>query len=502
LTNYISYYDIDTGEFAEPVDLGMDIATLVDPHLMAFPFVDSSGYVHVLHEKGKTGTAWDSNSQHNTEIVHKKSTSPESIASFSTEGDITATGRSYPHIWQLTNGNFHCTWRAGSYDSIYTAYSNDDGATFRNMSDTLNTDTEVVRLDGLSSGYAYHTQLTGPKEHGINIIIQAYDYGASPPHSVDDFYFLHSDDGITWENVNSWKSSGSGEFSKNVVSSGYITSAELNSYCKIPAQTGDPTKWNPRCGAITKTGMPIVTYVLENFHPSTGDQRITNIYIAYWSGTSWTQKDITSEIWPEETPGRSYGSISKSHNIITYDNSTWDLIVSYIPDGLGLPTEDQNIMDSGEMIGEIEPTQKGVFTCQRYMIVENDYSAGIPWNSTTHTPGYVYMHLGVPRSDSQWAGTSYGDGSGTLNATNRVKPARLAAKVMRTFDSGTSWHKVADIRSDTMFGLTRAGTSNAHFLDDEKFFFFVGDHTSTDGTFPDATNVKMVYEDLKLKDIS
>jgi len=492
-TNYISYYDVDTGEFAAPVDLGVDIATLTDPHVMAFPFVDSSGYVHVLHEKGKTGTTWDANSQHNTEMVHKKANATESISSFTTIGDITSSGRSYPHIWELSNGNFHCTWRAGSYDSVYTAYSDDDGDTFKDMSGTANSDTEVLRLGDATDGYAYHMQLAGPKSQGINILVLDYDAGDS--HSIDNIYFLHSEDGITWENIQSWKSTGSDEFSKNVVSSGYITNSELDTNCKVPATSPDPSnkKWNFRAGVITKTGMPVVVYVYEDY---SGDNRIDNVYLAYWSGSSWTQKEITTDIWGHESLCRPEGSIAKVHAIVPYSDTCWDFVVSYIPDGLGLPLDDANVKDAGEMVGEMESTQTSVFTGCRYLVVDNDYSAGIPWNSTTHTAGYIYSHLG-----HSGTGSSYGDGNGTLNATNRVKPVRLATKVMRTFDSGTNWHEVASIRSDEPFGLSRAATHNAHFLDDEKLFVFIGDHTSSGQTFPDATNVKMIYEDLKVRDI-
>lgn len=476
--NYVSYYDIDTGEFAEPVAVGIGY-NLTDPHVMAFPMVTAGGYILLFHEKSKTGTLWDPNTQHNSEIVLKRSNNPEDISAFSTVGDITSTGRSYPHLWKLANGNIHCAWRAGSYDSVFTSYSTDDGATFKSMSGVSNQDTEVCRLDLAANGYAYHTQILGSASDGLNLVVQDYDYGASPAHSVDNLYFLHSDDGITWGNVNWMTSSGSGEFSKNIVTGGYITQTELDANCKIVATTGNPFKWNPRVGSITPNGIPVIQYVKEDF---VSDNRIDNAYISYWNGSSWTQVDITSDIWKHENLCRNEGSLGKGQSLIPYDDTTWDLIVCYCEDGTGTEIDDYHVKSSGKLLGRTEPTRNKVYHMTRYCIVETD-GTSIP-SSATNTPGYITNCT----SDI------------SLNASNRAKNVRLGLKVMRTTDAGVNWHEVKKISSEGIWGMGRAGTCVGNFMDTGKFFQFMGDMTSANKDYPDSTDLIMIYEDFYTRD--
>jgi hypothetical protein len=470
LTNYVSYYDLDSRDFAEPVDLGTDYATLVDVHLMAFPVVDSNGYIHIYHETGKTGIAWDSNSQHNTNIIHKVSDAPEDIETFSRVGAVTNADESYPKYWKLTNGNYYGIYRNNSQESVCIHYSDNEMSTWKNMAGTANQTTEVCRLTP-STAFAYSMHVPGKRSDGINIVVMDYDLGAG--HSIDNLYFLHSDDGITWENVNSWKNHGSGEFSKNIVSTGYITHAELDANFKIPATTAMPLKWNMRCGAISPNGMPIIQYVEDN----TTTNRIDNAYIAYWIAGSWTHVQIREHIWSGEILNRSEGSIGKGHVLIPYSDTNWDLIVAFVPDGRGLPINDDSCMNYGNMTGDIEPTQGDVFVAQRYMVVATNGIGGIP---AAYNVGDTFNCLD----------------NGALDANNVVKPIRMAFKVMRTSDAGVTWHQVREFRSNSPFGMTRSGSVEANFMDTGKLFFFMGDSVSSDRIYPDASDVFMVYDNL------
>lgn len=473
ITNYISYYDIDTGEFADPVDLGVEYADICDPHIQAFPIVSDDGYIIVVHEKGEGAQGWGGNDGHNTPIIHKISDNPEDISSFTKQGEITPTGMSYPHLWKFTNGNIYAMYRGNTHKSGLIQYSNDDGSTFRNMSGTLNQATEVWRLSN-GDPYAYFMHVCGDGDQGINVV--AMDYDRNDSDSIDNLYFLHSDDGITWENINSWKSTGSGEFSKNVVSSGYITQTELDNNCKLVATVADPTntKWNFRCGGITKTGIPVIQYCLENY---TTTNRVDNAYISYWNGSAWTQVDITEPIWGSEVLNRGEGSLGKGHSLVPYSSIEWDLVVSYIPDGRGLPINDDSVMDSGNMTGDKESGVGDCFTSQRYIVVANNGTAGIP---ATLVAGDIFNCTN----------------DGALDSNNKVKPVRMAMKVMHTSDAGTTWQETKDIRSNGPFGMGRHGNMNTNFFDYDKLFVFMGDHTTTDQVYPDASNVKMLFKNL------
>ena len=278
----------------------------------------------------------------------------------------------------------------------------------------------------------------------------------------------------SYENINS------GEFSKDVTSSGYITGTELTNNCSFVTLATGNNKWNFRVGAVTKTGMPIIQYCYENYLT---DNRIPAAYIAYWNGSSWTQKNITDEIWKHEELCRGEGSIGKGQAIIPYDDTTWDLIVSYVEDGRGTAIEDHYVRDSGNLVGRTEPTQGKVYHMTRYCIVETDGTAGIPLGTYT-SPGDITNAL----ADNE------------LNASNRAKPVRLGLKIMRTHDAGTTWHEVKRIGSNGIWGLGRHGSVVNNYFDTGKFFLFMADHTSVNKDYPDSTDILMVYEDLYAKD--
>jgi hypothetical protein len=470
ITNYISYYDLDTGEMATPVDVGVDRADLVDVHLMAFVFVSDDGYVHVTHETGKAGTAWDSNTQHNTNIVHKISDSPEDISSFTRTGLITNGTESYPKYWKFANGNIYGIYRNNGQNSVAIHYSDDDGANWKDMAGSANTTTEICRITN-GDGYAYNMQVPGLASDGINIMVMDYDRAASD--SIDNLYFLHSDDGIVWENIQSWKGTGSGEFSKNIVSSGYITNAELDSNFRVPPSATMPEKWNVRCGSIAPSGMPILQYALEN--TTTG--RVDEVYISTWNGTAWDHLDIRQKVWPNEILSRGEGSLGKGHSIIPYSDTQWDMFISYIPDGRGVPINDDSCMNYGNMTGDLEPTQSSVFVAQRYMVVATNGVGGIP---AAYNVGDIFNCLD----------------NGALDTNNVVKPIRMGMKVLRTYDAGVSWHTVKEWKSSSPFGMGRAGTMNPNFMDSGKFFQFMGDSVSSDNIYPDASDIIMVHDNI------
>jgi hypothetical protein len=471
ITNYISYYDLDTGEMAEPVDLGVDFATLVDNHLFAFPVVNSSGYIYIYHETGKTGIAWDANSQHNSNIIQKVSDSPEDISSFTRVGSVANTDASYPKYWKLTNGNYYGIYRNTSQQSVCIHYSDNEMSSWKNMSGSANLVTQVCQLTN-GDPFAYNMHVPGKASQGINIVLMDYDAAAS--HSIDNLYFLHSDDGITWENVNSWHNTGAGEFSKNIVSVSQITQAELDANFRIPSPATMPLKWNMRAGVIAASGMPIIGYVEEN--TTTG--RIDNAYIAFWNGTSWTHKQVREAFWAHEFPNRSAGSVGKMHTIIPYSDTHWDVVVSCALDNCGLPINDGKIMNSGNMTGEGEPTiPNSVFHGQRYLVVANDGTQGI-------TAGLVAGDVFTCLND------------GALNANNVVKEIRMGYKIMRTHDAGDSWHMVKEHRGIGKWGLARGGTVEANYMDTGKIFQFMGQYASKGRIYPDACDLTLVFDNI------
>lgn len=476
VTNYISYYDLDTETFGDPEEIEPEYPDIADAHIHAFPIVSTDGYINVLYEKSSASAGWNGNAAHNTPIVLKRSDNPEDISAFTRIGQITPTaaGTSYPHFFSLSNGNLYAMYRGVSHGSGVIQYSDDGGATWQNMSGTNNNVTEVWRLTN-GDEYAYFMQVSGPMEHGINVV--AMDYDANPsPDTIDNLYFLHSDDGITWQNIASWKGLGAGEFSKNVVSSGYITQAELDTNCKMVTSTSAPNIWNFRRGQITRDGTPVIAYCKEN----TTTNFIDGAYIGVWNGAAWEEIDVTTRLWPGEVLNKPAGSIAKTHFIIPYSSSEWDVGVSFVDEGRATYVTDGNIIKSGDLSGNLESSAASWSHGPLYFVVTTDGATG--WGSTA---GSIFKGLGTQAAD----------------ANNTCKMVKLGLKVLRTTDTGANWHTVKEVHSSGPFGMTRGGCYNVNYFDDDKFFCFIGDNTTTNNELPNASDTLMIYENLHNRDV-
>jgi len=479
VTNYLSFYDIDGEYFAEPVNLGVEHADIADAHIHAFPVVSDDGYISVLYEEGFAARGWGGNDGHNSPIIHQRSDNPEDISAFTNNGAVTPGGMSYPHVWKLSNGNIYGMYRGNTHHSVMIHYSDDNGANFKSMAGAANQVTTVATVTNTDS-YAYFMQVGSHPDHGLNIVIMDWDH-TPDPDTVDNLYFLHSNDGITWENVNSWKGSGAGEFSKNVVTVAAITQAELDANCKVPAGTGTPLGYNFRVGQITSDGRPVLGYLLENIETAF----IQNVYLAVWNVNAWEHVDVTNSLWPDEVLYKSEGSVAKIQFIIPYSDTEWDVGVNFVPNGASNYVNDGNIIYSGWLTGELEPsalTGKW-FVGQRYFVMPA--GAG-------ETGKFGGAATGA---------TINGLGTYTAGVENPVKAVDLGIKVLRTSDTGATWHTVMETETLNTYGLGRGGCYNAHFLGDDKFFFLIGDHTSSNHELPDSTDVMMIYENLYNREV-
>ena len=253
-----------------------------------------------------------------------------------------------------------------------------------------------------------------------------------------------------------------------------ITQAELDANCKVPASTSTPLQWNIRTGQVTGDGTPIVHYALEN----NSTLFTQGVYFSIWNGTGWESGEVMDSLWPGELQYKNEGPMGRVQFTIPYSDSKWDVGVSFIPRGQANHVNNGDMVYSGWLTGDIEVGDGHAFCGQRYCVMPA--SEGETGKFGGAATGAILNGLGTY----------------TAGVENPVKAVNLGFKILRTADTGATWQTVKEIESLGPYGLTRASCYNAHFLDDDKFFFLIGDCTTTDYEMPDSSDVMMIYENL------
>jgi len=137
------------------------------------------------------------------------------------------------------------------HSHIHCIRSLDNGGTWASLAGTSNNTTEIASCYNIIGSdidwYFYLKVLNGKRENGLNIVGSICEQAAvnNLPTGPDGtivasrykiLVYLHSDDGITWENIKSYKGT-TGTFSKNIVTTGFITPSELYSNFVIDSCT-------------------------------------------------------------------------------------------------------------------------------------------------------------------------------------------------------------------------------------------------------------------------
>ncbi len=376
-------------------------------------------------------------SLHNSHIEVWKSDSPEDISAFTKVemlGDWTPEyAFAYPNVYKLSDGIIVCICRSkggvgGDYGDGEERYfvamkSEDNGATWTDMDDTSDTTTSICKLDNNGAGWRLYP-IHGNEYGGINLAAQSYDEAAEgDPHK--DIYFLHSDDGVTWENARQFVE-GSGGYSKNVVSVGTITGAQLDTNFRIDSlPDGDSISLTALSAGVDRNGIP---YVLANKNNRANDSSYnnsTNIYMYYYDVT--THAWITVDVLPNMilSGNSDFDVVPRFRaSMIPYENGLVDIIT-------GVMDKDNSDFESDAIINSGSLTA-GLF----YKVVATNGGFGTQ-ETGTHTGGNNAATL----TD---AGASFGD---------------LIGKVIYNITDGSSGVITANT-SNTVTAVLSGGTDD------------------------------------------
>ena len=294
-TNYVMYYDHDTGEFSGLTDVGPTKDGTDEHHVAAIEVTDD-GYILVAYDPlNATGSA------HNAGIRILRSANPEDISAFNTIGMIQENGSDagggYPWLVKRKNNVILVGFRGGGdgepHYTVKMAKSEDGGLTWGEAYTIIQHHTD-------SDFWAYNSRAA----FGVNQDIRFYINNSNRNVSKsEDIFVLRSADGEVWTNEQK-------TFSKNVINDGHITPAEASQYfnlASVPTASGQYVFMRD-CG-VSKNNMFFAFY--------THDDTVTvRYYLAYIKNGEWQKVPV--DFMDSSYLGRS---------ILVYDDDMIDIIV-------------------------------------------------------------------------------------------------------------------------------------------------------------------------------
>lgn len=295
---YVFYYDHDTGEISDSVLIGT--ADIGDNHNHGSIIADSTGTMYVMFERA-----------HNDPYKVFKSTNPEDISSWTQLSSI-GTDVAHPSLFVDTSDNIYAYGR-GEHDRGVIFKSTDGGTTF--------SENVFANMDPVGDNrWFYHTTISSRKSQGMHIVVWLLNEALL---TYPDAYYIHTMDGVTFGNIEYWESGGSSGFSKNIVTEGYITKAELDANFAV-VLGADQSKYNTyQGGGLDIDGNP---YMLMMQGDDDSVPQIENWRIARRNAGTWEFTDISSIVSLSDVRGASVTGIyrmevidSDTYRVWTYD---------------------------------------------------------------------------------------------------------------------------------------------------------------------------------------
>lgn len=194
------------------------VTSAYDTHPNPTINVDSNGTIFVTRERSGDSTGYSDN--HQTNIMVHRTTTPGDLSTL-TLTEVTAT-HSYIKSWISPNDDLYVFGRGDSTSVIFEnaiSYfkSTNGGVSFGSQVRVVN-----YNDSGLGPNALYH-QFLSSEDGNFYLLINERDQVNSEFRNI---MLLKTSDWVTWSNMQ-------GTFSKNVVSSGYITRTEVYDNCLV-----------------------------------------------------------------------------------------------------------------------------------------------------------------------------------------------------------------------------------------------------------------------------
>jgi hypothetical protein len=303
----VYYYDHALNTHSPSVGVGPGTLNATDAHAAPSIIVANSGHIIVAHEK-LTGTG---SSAHNSEIQIKKSDYAEDISSFSL-AEETISGCAYPNLLKNNSGHLFLVVRYGS--ALITNHYRT--RIFKSIDNGANWDNGYIISSVYKSGenrWAYSSSIRSSTSMGLHLTINSLYYDVSP-HSYPDSYYLCSDDGITWRNVDN-------SYSKDIVNTGYISRTELDAHFLVEHSAIATDLRYITCGCVSSSGA--VYFILEwgNRHSV---PQVTNRYLVYWTGSAWAKQEILGVF----SQGGAFCGDDQINGIVSFSDSSFDIYLT------------------------------------------------------------------------------------------------------------------------------------------------------------------------------
>ena len=457
---HVMFYDLDLGEFSPPMALPQVYPAGVDYHDIPSIIVSDDGSILVFKE-----TLENAGSSHNTTMEFWKSDAPETIEDPASAGNhyftqvlLLASGAAgayaYPSPEKGPNdGEIMLFMRANGGDGqarFVVIKSEDNGSTWANLSGASDVITEIadgrdIMGDANLKWFLYNYPCNGSRDQGYHAFFISNEGTNSlvPATKGPDgqqqgsrgklLHYVYSADGITWRNdVNYF--AGTGGFTKNVVSSGAITPAELLANCVIEDVSSDVNEsitvmdqWVDNDGNPSAIVINYNRYTEGTLYPNKANVLNEYYIIRYNRDTStW----VKMEIWQLMKDGLD------ANGVAVTDIPTWVSRPAMVAYGDG---RFDVLFD--RLIDEVDPYD--------VLSVKSNYSLARQIE-ITDSANLIYDHvyrIAATTTDNFGAGLVVGDyfyyrGVAVCSDEDRLIPIKTETVFWRTTDYGTTWFMV------------------------------------------------------------
>jgi hypothetical protein len=515
----VGYYDIDKKYFSALTDIPHLYPLGTDGHDYPSMIVTDDGYIIVakeqlVHDSGKTLYA-EGDGLHNSPIEIWKSSAPEDISIFTNTVTFTTTTCSYPTFTKgSSNGEIFMTLRqlsgtgVSGHSGLSLIKSVDNGDTWKALDDTVNTPKPFAScyqiIDGPTDWYFYTNSANGPRDNGISLFGILNEGGSLTLGGVSPdgsgtvasrnkvILYLHSDDGINWENAQSQFGT-TGAFTKDVTAvsleGSMLTPAELLAHFVVDRCDTDLYKsFGMQDVTTSPTGIPYAIYKYVDRFVSTANPNysgkedvVHGEYMVYFdvNTADWVTVDISKidkesfEVDAGEETKYSYTGSRKS--LIIFDDGILDIIGQKVitsDDIYNLPVA---ITDSTKVI------HGGIF---RVTTTQTNYFGGDNNNRSGIVAGNYYLHT----LDK------------TLSSLNSLTYLKTKTYFKRSYDNGITWTDVRepiDIPGNNYVSSNPICAYVANSVDSGVVGVFIGvSRTIPGGTAYDHSDIVLVWDKI------